>query len=813
MISSAYLSPLNIDSFYAHKKPWHPALWFLSPIKLTEMNTLIQAVQSRLATPPSSAHQGLYTQFSSPYFWQNALRHEHYTETRTLWENTHLLIYCEGETLVWLMDYAFPLLEENLNCAKQEVKRLKNQAERSVWRAYLPEQAAYLQAIDTIKQQLTHLQIGLDKLKEQWYHLTQLKIAKNNDVLKYLAQKITVSCDFESKQAVNPNTLVCLSELYTKSGLILFEKKSDKLDQLDAHAPLISATEAQQSFEKLHTQLRKLKKKHRFSNPTPPPPLTLPLWFSVHQAKLYFIKKIVQYAFLPILLVFCLKAGISLRLALIATSALLVSPFILKMANYILMQWRKLGGHFRAHLVEHTAYIETLERSALFRKNRIDSGCHQVNTFEPKLILETYEDFQQALTQQINDLSAQEPYFWQLWQYPSKRLIQKLQTALHQEKNQLHKSLGLYAADLAKRIHQLTLLSPPAYCLKNIRAFVSDFSPEHLILLNLENKAIDCFFSCLIEEVKAPVALKRAFPNAHQKSFATACVDIAAINQLIMQLGFFMKKGAKQKALLAIACLLKQEKIISPAQLDNHLEVLASKAYTKEIILKAIQDFLYITYTGEHTEISCFFSPLQHKNLNAWLEQKKINLNEALSYFQAILNWPAEQDWGNPPADFRLISAENFEDYLNLVGLSGQREIKKQLQATFLQRAAYYGGAPSVITQWLPILWGGPCPSILEDRVLQARFSWAIQNGILNANTDAQPNTSEGLILDLTEVLPRADNAHRLSRALVQQPEFYLPWNGHLQKMLAQLSENGLLLDHAQGAYSQKALHAFLMPS
>ena len=116
------------------------------------------------------------------------------------------------------------------------------------------------------------------------------------------------------------------------------------------------------------------------------------------------------------------------------------------------------------------------------------------------------------------------------------------------------------------------------------------------------------------------------------------------------------------------------------------------------------------------------------------------------------------------------------------MGLSGQREIKKQLQATFLQRAAYYGGAPSVITQWLPILWGGPCPSILEDRVLQARFSWVVKNCMMQTHTN--DHIRADLISDLAEVLPRADNAHRLSRALVQQPEFYLPWNSHLQKRI-----------------------------
>ena len=98
-----FLPPLNSDGFYAHRRPWQANPWFLIPSRLTQLNHLIKQINTSLHQPPSAAHLSLYTRFSSVYFWQTHSNHEQAAQAQKIWENTHLLIYAENKTLVWLI--------------------------------------------------------------------------------------------------------------------------------------------------------------------------------------------------------------------------------------------------------------------------------------------------------------------------------------------------------------------------------------------------------------------------------------------------------------------------------------------------------------------------------------------------------------------------------------------------------------------------------------------------------------------------------------------------------------------------------------
>jgi hypothetical protein len=807
------LPALNVDGFYAHKKPWHGDLFFLIPDRLTQVNRLINDINTRLTHPPSAAHQLLYTRFSSAYFWQNIASHRNAAEAQKIWENTHMLIYADSKDLVWLIDYAFPLLEEYLNCAQKEGEVLKQQAQDSIWQAYLPGQSDYLQGVAQLGLQLDALNSPLQKLKQQWAIATQLKIEQHNDLLKYIATRIDEPCDFTSVDILDSNTLMFLRQASPKNQF----KFPQKL--LDKNPPIISLLEADKSWQNLSHRLRELKLKYRLT--APQSPATYPhlfaffekaQWPSAYGVKLYFIQEIIRYATLPLFLVLFLNGWLSLSSLLISVVFSVSYPWLAQLATQIRHQWQRFDhilisatqGFFHDYLIEQTEYIETIERSALWRKNRLAPGCYEINSFDPSLIISAYDHFQQTLQAQINQLKVARPPVWQIWRYPTLTLINDLIAELTLEKNQATQTMQLYADNIASRLDR-PIFSPLPNFLEKITLFVMRFAPDSAHKLNLENQAIRFFLSCVVESANSPILLKRALVTP--TGFATHCPDVVAIRSLVNQIRPFIKNSQKLQAVVALAKLLRQEQMISPCQVENYAEMLSSPQFTADKIKSAIQDNLHATFTAKYPNLKNFFTPQQNNAFDDWLLAKKPDIHQALTCVKTFLALPDNQDWSLLPKDFPLVSSERLQLYLTLIELSGISTIRQELQQKIILLAPNYTGAPSLITLWLMTVWPENCPATLDEIVLQARFNWTLET--LSTQNNLEP--LESFIQDANLALPRADNDHRLARALVNQSCFYLPWHANTQKALGQLEEKGLLLPNAKAAYSQKALHEWLL--
>ncbi len=806
-----FLTKLNLDGFYAHKKPWHSGPSFLIATRLNQINALIQKINAPLNQAPSVAHQSLYHRFSSAYFWQSLATHERYAEANELWQNTHDLIYAEGETLVWFIDYAFPLLEEYLLCALKECQVLSKNAQDSIWQKYLPGFSSYLEGINQLDKQLTVLNLNLHKLKNQTTHATKLKIEKNNDLLKLIARLLDVPCEFESTEQLNINTLIFLKQTHPDSSLIL-----PKI-QLDKNAPLITPFESTNAWENLTKRLRELKIKYRVTSPklnssnTWYTTLINFNWPSVYQTKIYFLQKALKYASLPILTGLFLTGWLHFRLFGIGVTVWASYPYLSELANKLLTQWQRLDDillsyserFFKDFLIDRTEYIEMLERSALWRKNRLASGCHHLSSLDPSLLLRPYEDFQSVLQQKIKDLDTMRPYFWQVWRHESTELINNLIAELTQEQSHLLAHLQIYATDLASRINQ-SLFFEKVYSLEKLTTFISQFAPNALRLLNRENQAIDRFLGCLTEEINAPLLLRHAMVSPTH--FATHCCDVVAINKLIDQITPFIKQTDKLRVIVVLAQLLKQERKMSLDQLENYLAKIATENYSAQKLKEAIQQYLFSTFKGDNDLVKTLCSPTHYKSLTMWLQNKQDNIIQAQKYFQLFLNLSDHQDWGKLPEDYSILNSDDFRNYLILLRLNEDQSLIQLLQHKILTLAPHYSGAPSKICDWLALLWQENCPIELEEIVIDARFSWtfekiACENGL---------ESLDAFVQDMTKVFPRADHNHRLSRALTHHPNFYLPWHVHTQKALAQLEENGLLLSEAKVAYSKKGLQQWL---
>lgn len=808
------LPALNVDGFYAHKKPWHNNLFFLIPDRLTQVNHLIHQINTRLNHPPSAAHQLLHTQFSSAYFWHTTANHRNAAKAQNIWENTHLLIYADSKDLVWLIDYGFPLLEEYLHCAQKEADCLKQQAQESIWHRYLPGQADFLQGITQLKLQLIALKKRLDALKQTWALATKLKIEAHNDLLKYIATLMEIECDFTSADTLDSNTLMFLMQAHPQNQFKCPQRVLDK------NPPIISLVESDKSWQSLSFRLREFKLKYRLKAPQIAS-TTQSGWFtffdknhwpSAYNAKLYFIQKIIRYASLPLFIILFLNGWLSMSSLLMGVVFSVSYPWLAQLAAKIKVQWQRVDhmlisvtqAFFHDYLIERTEYIETIERSALWRKNRLAPGCHEINSFDPSLILSTYEDFQQSLQTQINELQAACPPIWQIWRYPTLTLMNALIAELTLEKNQATQTMQLYAENIASRLNR-HIFSPSPNALEAITLFVTRFTPHSVPKLNLENQAIRFFLSCLVENGSSPVLLKRTLVNP--TGFATHCPDVVAIRSLVNQIRPFIKNPEKLQAVVALAKLLRQERIISPCQVENYAEMLSCSAFTADKIKSAIQDNLYATFTGKYPNLKNFFTPQQNNAFDDWLLTKKTDIHQALSCVKTFLALPDNQDWAQMPADFPMVAPEMFQRYLTLIELSGIPTIRHQLQQKIILLAPNYTGTPSAINLWLAVLWPENCPATLDEIILQARFNWTLDKLSTQNNLDAL----ESFIQDANLALPRADHDHRLARALVTQSGFYLPWHANMQKALVKLEEKGLLLPNARAAYSQKALHEWLL--
>ena len=101
--------------------------------------------------------------------------------------------------------------------------------------------------------------------------------------------------------------------------------------------------------------------------------------------------------------------------------------------------------------------------------------------------------------------------------------------------------------------------------------------------------------------------------------------------------------------------------------------------------------------------------------------------------------------------------------------------------------APNYSGCPIVINNWIPILWQDKTPIALEERILHARLNWTLQK-TQNIKNDKMVKI---LIEDASQTFARADNDHRLTRAFINEPCFYLPWSAHIQSTLEELEKAG----------------------
>lgn len=813
-----FLTKLNLDGLYANKKPWHPSPWFLNPEKVTQINRLIQDIHHRLALSPSMAHQSLYTRFSSGYFWHSVESHPEYDTAHHLWKNSQRLIYASDNTLIWLVDYAFPILEEYFQCGLQECQLLTQKANSYPWLTYLPGLNDYLESVHQLENFLNQLIINIETLKQEWHHTIKCKIELQADLLKLIAKKLDVPCDFMSENTLHPNTLALFKQHYrAETKLNLPHCAFDKTP------PLISLTDAHSTWSQLTRRLRTLKENHRLTAPKAKIAsssrfdyFSQTYWPSFHQAKVYLLKKGVQYAGPPILIGLLFTGWLSLTTFGLGLGTWLIYPHLHTVLAFLVKQWKKWelflqsssDEALRDFLVERTEYIETIERSALWRKNILTPGCHHVNSFNPDVIQTTYKSFQHILKQQIQTLTQARPYFWQFWRHETTDLINSLIFELQQESEKLQTDINAYATDIAKRLNQ-SLFSQKPYFLDKIISFISTFSPNALSYLDQESRSIEYFLACICQHSNASVSFNRALINP--TSFSTHCIDMVSIDDVMHQISSHIKDPNKQQALSALAALLKQETFISTEQLDNHIANIETPEYKFSCIKQAIQQHLCLTFNGDMPIIKKFFTPEQHKKLAEYLQNNQFVIQEAEHYFQAFLDLPIDQDWGMLPDKFDAISPEKLNLYLALLKLSDNQTLISQLQHKILALAPYYSGAPSPINLWLNTLWQEKCPIELEEIVIENRFTWILDNAA--PSDKVARNTIQTFIQEMSLVFPKADNNYRLSRALVCQSQFYLPWQAHTQKMLDELEHNGLLLTSAKAGYSQKALRAWLQNS
>ena len=810
-----FFTKLNLDRLYAHKKPWHPSPWFLNIEKVIQINELIQDIHNRLTRPPSVAHQSLYTRFSSDYFWQSITIDSEYDAAYNIWKNTKTLIYANDGTLIWLVDYALPLLEEYLECGMHECQLLTKKANAYPWLVYLPGLDDYLESIGQLDHFLQQYTAFIHALKQEWHHTIKLKIEQQTDLLKLIAQKLGVSCDFVSEETLHANTLALFKQHYHAETKL-------KLPHyiMDKAPPLISPTDAFSAWSKLTNHLKTLKENHRFTVSKAKIPTSTWFdhfphinWLSIHQAKIYLLKKGVQYAGPPILIGLLLHGWLSLTTFGLSAGAWFIYPHLHSVLGFLDKQWQKWDLVFesssdaflRDFLVERTEYIEMIERSALWRKNTLASGCHHINSFDPSLIRTTYESFQSIFEQHIQALTKTRPYFWQFWRRDTTTLINTLISELEKEKEALLVDIKAYATDVAKRLNQ-SLFSQNPYFLDKIIAFISYFAPNGLSYLDQENRAIEYFLACTCQHNNAPVLFNRALTNP--SLFSTHCIDIVSLDDVIHQICLHIKNPNKLQAISALAALLKQETLMSIEQLDNYLAIIETQKYKFSHIKQAIQQHLFSTFNGENSAIKKFFTPGQHKKLTEYLQNNQTAIQEAQHYFQFFLDLPTHQDWGTLPDNIEILSPETLNEKVILLKLSDNHIFISQLQNKIMALAPYYSGAPTSINLWLNVLWQEKCPIELEEIVIENRFTWILDNDQPNEKSDT--DKMQTFIQEMSHVFPKADNNHRLSRALVCQPQFYLPWQAHTQKMLDELEHKGLLLTSAKAGYSQKALRAWL---
>lgn len=805
-----FLTKLNLDRFYAHKKPWHPSPAFLNLERVTQINALIQDINTRLTLAPSVAHQSLYSRFSNDYFWQSVLSHPEYESAHNIWQNSQRLIYANDCTLVWLMDYAFPLLEEYMVCGLQECQLLTKKTNTYPWLAYLPGLNDYLENVHQLENFLNQLAKNIDTFKQEWHHTIKFKIEQQTDLLKLIAQKLDAPCDFVSEDTLHTQALALFKQHY-------HAEKKLKLPHrvFDTTPPVASPTDAHSAWSQLTKRLRSLKENHRFT--IQQVNIATSSWFdyfsqnnwpTLHQAKIYLLKKGVQYSAPPILVGLLFTGWLSLTTFGLGISAWFIYPHLHTVFSFLATQWQKWDlilesssdAVLRDFLVEHTEYIETIERSALWRKNTLAPGCSHLHSFDPSLIHATYESFLHIIEQQIRGLTRAHPYFWQFWRHETATLINSLITELNQERDRLQEDIKNYAHDIAKRLNQ-PFFSPEPHFLDKILAFIHRFTPEKLNPLYKENLAIRHFLACICQHVQAPVLFNREL--IHRSLFATHCIDVVAINTLLNQIQPHIKQPYIWQAISAIAALLKQEKLMSTEQLDNFLAELATQEFSSDLIKQNIQHHLFITFNGEQPAIKKFFTAEQHKNLIFWLQSNQTTLEEAQRYFQTFLDLPMNQDWGKLPEHFLVISPEMLKQRLSLLKLGENHSLLSQIKDKIISLAPYYSGAPSGVNQWLNVLWQEKCPIELEEMIIENRFAWILDNA-------SDKETMQQFIQEMSAVFPKADQNHRLARSLVCQPHFYLPWQAHTQKTLDELEENGLLLPHAKIGYSQKALRAWL---
>lgn len=810
-----FFTKLNLDGLYANQKPWHLTPWFLTPPRIHQINSLIQKINGALNQAPSVAHQTLHARFCSDYFWQTIATHSEYDMAHDLWQKTQPLIYASDATLVWFADFAFPLLEEYLTCSLQECEQLTHKTHARQWLTYLPGLENYLNSLYQLQATLNNLKDKLDELKDSWQNIIQLKIEQQPDLLKLIAQKLDIPCDFISENTLHTNALMLFKQNYhEKRALILPHRVLDKVP------PLLSPTEAHLAWNLLTKKLKALKESHRFT--AQKSKTSFSSWFSsfsqknwpsFNQAKIYLFKKSIQYAGLPILIGLLIHGWLSFTSFGLGVGMWFVSPHLTTIYDFFAGQWQKWNlildssseGAYREFLTEHAEYIETIERSALWRKNTLAPGCHHIDSFDPSLIQTTYEDFQNIFQDQINTLMQARPYFWQFWRHETNELINKLIIEITLEKEHLNLDIKNYAGDVGKRLNQ-PLFAKESYFLDKIIAFVLHFAPNTLNLFSKENQAIEHFLACVCQQINAPILFSRLLEKP--SLFSSHCVDTVAIQHLINQIQPHIKSAHKWQAISAIAALLKQESLISIEQLDNYLTDIATQEYTPHVIKLNIQQHLFSTFNSEKTDIKKFFTPEHHKKLAAYLQSNQTAIEEARLYLQAFLDLPADQDWGCLPENFLVISPKIFKQRLALLRFGEHHVLISQLKNKLISLAPYYSGAPSLINQWLNVLWQENCPIELEEMIIESRFAWLLDHDHQDNKIDTE--TMQAFIQEMSTVFPKADHNHRLSRILVCQNQFYLPWQAHTQKMLDELEHNGLLLPSAKAGYSQKALSAWL---
>lgn len=812
-----FLTQLNLDRLYANKKPWHPSPWFLNSKKITQINKLIQEIHRRLAQPPSVAHQSLHSRFCSDYFWQSMATHSEYDIAYTMWQNTKTLIYANDSTLIWLVDYALPLLKEYFDCSIQDCQLLIKKVNAYPWLKYLPGLEKYLENIQQLDHFLQQSTINIKTLKKTWHHTAKIKIEQKTDILKFIAQKLDVPCDFVSEEVLPTHTLALFKQHYDDEIKLTLPHRI-----FDNAPPISSPIDRHSAWSQLTHRLRTLKESYRLTKPKATTAQTHSSWLdyffqkswpSFQQTKIYLLKKGVQYAGPPVLIWLLISGWLSLTNFGLGCSIWAIYPHLHTVSAFFIQQWQKLDTILqslsdeilRDCLVERTEYVETLERSALWRKNTLTIGCHHINSFDPTLVETVYQSFEQVFEQQIQILSQSRPYFWQFWRHETTTLINVLVSELQQEKKRLQQDTKAYASDIATRLNN-SLFNQKPYFLDKIVSFVTRFSPERITDLDQENRAIHYFLSCICHHSNSPVLFNRALINS--SSFATHCIDIESIDNTRHQIFSHIKDTTKQQAVSALISLLKQENLISIEQLDNYLANLETAEYKSAHLKQAIQQHLFSTFNGNTPAIKKFFTPEHHKKLTDYLLLNKSIIQETKIYFQAFLDLPANQDWSNLPEFFLALSPEILKHKLALLKLNEHHDLILQVQNKIMSLAPHYSGAPSFINQWLNILWQENCPIELEEIVIESRLAWLLDNNA--EGKKAEIEMMQAFVQEMSITFPKADNNHRLSRALVCQPHFYLPWQAHTQKMLDELEHNGLLLPSAKAGYSQKALRAWL---